>query len=76
MCVFKGKGKIFYNGRGKHQLVQMQELCSTASWRYDKANSGAGDSQMAMKAAGRKGNVSETFQLSVDKALKAEGANY
>lgn len=31
---------------------------------------------MAMKAAGRKGNVSETFQLSVDKALKADGANY
>lgn len=67
MCVLKGKGETFYNGKGKHQLVWMRELCSTASHRYDKASFAAQDGQKAMKAGGRMGKVCETFQLTLEK---------
>lgn len=68
MCVLKGKGEIFYNGKGKtSQLVWMRELCSTASHRYDKASFGAQDGHKAMTAGGRMGKVCETFQLILEK---------
>lgn len=75
-CVLKGKDETFYNGKGKHQLVWTWELCSTASHTYDKASFGAQDGQKAMKAGGRTGKVSQTFQLTLEKAWRDEGANY
>lgn len=68
MCVLKGKGETFYNGKEKHQLVWMRELGSTASHRYDKASFRAQDDQKAMKAEGRMGKVCETFQFTLEKA--------
>lgn len=52
--------------KGKCQQVQVLKLCSMDCCRYDKASFAVGDSQMAVKAAGKMGKVGEMLQLLVE----------
>lgn len=73
MCVLKGKGETVYNAKGKHHLVWMWKLCSTASHRCDKVSFGAQDGQKAMKARGRIGKAVKLFSWHWKKPEEMKG---